>query len=73
MIVPVIDDAASLARKVASRGDFLDLDELLGRLRVQQHVADHLGLGDAACLRRIGNLFFDERRPHVARADRVHR
>src|SRR5229473_7353418 len=51
--------------------DLLGGDELLGRLRRQQHVVDDLLLGHATRLHGLWNLVLDQRRPDVTRADAV--
>ena len=51
--------------------DLLGLDELLGRLRREHHLVDHLVLGDAARLRGIRDLLLDQGRQDVAGADGV--
>src|SRR2546422_11756256 len=71
------DRASDRRRGVAGeerrkRGYFIDRNELLGRLRVEQYIFDHVIFGDAPGLCRIGNLLLHERRPDIARTDRVH-
>src|SRR5438105_13152030 len=59
------------AEKRGQRGHLLDGDEFLGRLRGEQHVADHVFMADAAGARGVGDLLLDERRQHITRADGV--
>ena len=63
--------AASLHRKTAKDAELFDGDELFGDLGGQENVADHSFLGDAARAGLIGNLFFNQRRQHVAGADGI--
>ncbi len=67
----MIDAAAECAQEHGQRAEFLCGDELACRLRVQQHVADDLLLGEIARLRRLRDLLLDQRRQHVAGADGV--
>ena len=61
-------------RKINSESrDFLDSYKTLGRLRLEQDVANDLFFGNAARLGRVGNLLPDQRSQDVARADRVDR
>ena len=53
------------------RRHFLHGDEFPGRLRGEQHVALDLLLGDAARPGGLRDLPLDQRRPDIARADRV--
>ncbi len=69
----MIEAAASEARKTVECRDLIDRYELLGWLRGEQHVPDHLLFGDAARLGSIGNLLFYQRRQHVAWANGVDR
>jgi len=48
-----------VGEKGGERRYLLYRDELLGGLRRQQHVPRHLLLGDAARLRRVGDLLLD--------------
>ncbi len=59
------------AQKQRQCGDLLRGHELLGRLRVKQHVLDDLLLGHVARLHGLGDLVLDQRRPDIARADAV--
>src|SRR5688572_28115641 len=59
------------AEEGGERRHFLHGDELLGRLRGEQHVAYDLLIRNAARPGGVRNLLFDERREHVARAQRV--
>ena len=68
---PVIDAASSEQRNVGERGDLRHLDEFLGRLRRQQHVAHHRLFADAARLSLLGNLLLHQRGEYVAGADGV--
>src|SRR5262245_47333811 len=61
------------AQERGQRSDLLDRDELARRLCREQHIAHDLLFGNAARLRGVRDLLFDERRTHVSRADRVHR
>ena len=46
-------------------------DEFLGRLEFQHDIGFHLRFADAAGLGCVGDLLFDQRRQHIAGADRV--
>src|SRR3984893_6268877 len=59
------------AEKQGEGCDLLGGDELLGRLRGQQHVVDYLLLGQVARLHGLRNLVLDQRRPDITRADAV--
>src|SRR5690348_12852877 len=52
-------------------GDLVDGDEFFRRLCRQQDVALDLFFGEAAGFRGIRYLFFNERRPYVARTDAI--
>jgi uncharacterized membrane protein YfcA len=51
--------------------DLFRRHELLGRLRVEEHVLDDLLLGHVARLHGLRDLVLDQRRPDIARADAV--
>ena len=53
----------------ASR-DLLGLDQPLDRVRREDHLLEHALLGDAVRLGLVGDLRLDQRRAHVAGADR---
>ena len=59
------------AQEQRQRCDLLRGDELLGRLRLEQHVLDDLLLGHVARLHGVGDLVLDQRRPDIAGADAV--
>ena len=61
------------AQEHRDRRHLIDRDEFLGRLRLEEHVLDHLLLGEPARLHGVGDLALDERRPDVARRDAVRR
>ena len=71
MWVPLIWAAASGAQEQRRRGDLLDRDELLGRLLVQHDLADHRRAVHVVRLHLVGDLRLDQRRQHIARADRI--
>lgn len=59
------------AKKHGERAELLDGNELLRRLRGQEHVLDYLLLSDTARFGLIWDLFPDERRHHVSGTNRV--
>src|ERR1700740_2036791 len=59
------------AEKQRQRRDLFGGDELLGRLRRQQHVVDDLLPGHVARLHGVGNLLLDQWRPDIAGTDAV--
>src|SRR6266850_4700340 len=59
------------AEKHRKRGHFLDLDELLARLALEDDVPDDVLARDAVHLRLVIDLLLHQRSQHVPRADRV--
>ena len=72
-VVPVICEAASEQRKTVSAADVFDAHELARRLALQHHLLDDAVARQIVHLHLVGDLTFDERRQHVARADGVGR
>src|SRR5579859_7295969 len=61
-----------VAAEVQRQGsDLVRGDELLGRLRGEQHVLDDLLLGHVARLHRLRDLMLDQRGPDIAGRDAV--
>ena len=69
--VPVIELVPGPHRKATIGGHLLGLHETLDRGAGQQHVVQHVGLGDAVRGGLVGDLTLDERGADVAGADGV--
>ena len=69
--MPVIERPPGPHRNTASAPSSSTSAKRLFGLGREQHVADHLLAADAARLGGVADLVLDQRRPHVAGADRV--
>ena len=67
---PVKAAAVGSGEKGDDPRDLVGLDQALDRVRGEDDVLEDLRFADAVRLRLVGELPLDQRRAHVARADR---